>query len=77
MKVIIIVPTYNACPNWIKWIKALESQDIKLTDVLVIDSSSDDETVNYAEHAGFNVQVITKESFGHGVTRQMGVVFFS
>ena len=40
----IIVPTYNAGPNWGDWIAAYQSQLLKADKVIVIDSSSSDNT---------------------------------
>lgn len=41
--------------------------------VLVIDSGSDDGTPERAEAAGFDVERIPPETFGHGRTRNLGV----
>ena len=49
MKVQVVVPTINAGDNWCKWIETVKNQKQVVYDVLVIDSSSADDTVAMAE----------------------------
>ena len=70
MKTAIVVLTLNAGEHWAQWIAALQAQSIAVDEVLVIDSSSTDDTVALAEKAGFNVRVIERSAFNHGATRQ-------
>lgn len=72
-KVGLIVPTLNAGSLWESWLKAFEQQTRKPDCLLVIDSSSSDDTVVLARAHGFDVQVIPKSEFNHGGTRQFGV----
>ncbi|MGZ8172201.1 MULTISPECIES: glycosyltransferase [Methylobacter] len=72
-KVGLIVPTLNAGSLWESWLKAFEQQTRKADYLLVIDSSSSDDTVALARARGFEVQVISKSEFNHGGTRQSGV----
>jgi len=72
-KVGLIVPTLNAGSPWKSWLKAFEQQTRKPDCLLVIDSSSGDDTVALARAQGFDVQVIPKQEFNHGGTRQFGV----
>jgi rhamnosyltransferase len=72
-KVGLIVPTLNAGRLWESWLKAFERQTRKPDYLLVIDSSSSDDTVALACAHGFDVQVIAKSEFNHGGTRQFGV----
>lgn len=72
-KVGLIVPTLNAGSLWESWLKAFEHQTRKPDCLLVIDSSSSDDTVALARAQGFDVQVIPKAEFNHGGTRQFGV----
>lgn len=70
----IIVPTYNAGPKFKQFIAALLSQcGLVWEDVLIIDSSSQDNTANLAKAAGFTVKTIPQESFSHGGTRAKAV----
>jgi len=72
-KVGLIVPTLNAGSLWESWLKAFEQQTRKADYLLVIDSSSNDDTVALARGHGFEVLVIAKSEFNHGGTRQSGV----
>lgn len=71
-KVGLIVPTLNAGNLWECWLKAFERQTYKPDWLLVIDSSSSDNTVTLAWQYGFNVRIIPKSEFNHGGTRQLG-----
>lgn len=66
----IIVPTYNAGTEFKKFCKMIKKQTANIKQVLVIDSSSTDSTVDIAKSFGFDVEVIAKSDFGHGKTRQ-------
>lgn len=72
-KVGLIVPTLNAGSLWESWLKAFEQQTRKPDCLLVIDSSSSDDTVALAQAHGFDVRVIAKSEFNHGGTRQFGI----
>lgn len=49
----------------------LRQEGVVPTDVYIVDSSSQDDTVELAIAAGFNVQVISVSEFSHGGTRAM------
>ena len=66
----IIVPTYNAGKEFENLALMIKTQTANIRQVLVIDSSSTDETVNIAQKYGFAVEIIKKSEFGHGKTRQ-------
>jgi len=72
-KVGLIVPTLNAGKLWEAWLQAFEAQTRKPDYLLLIDSSSSDETLALARARGFEAQVIPKAEFNHGGTRQLGV----
>lgn len=72
-KVGLIVPTLNAGSLWQSWLKAYLQQTRKPDCLLVIDSSSGDNTAGLARAQGFEVQIIPKSEFNHGGTRQSGV----
>lgn len=69
----VLVPTLNAGARWCDWIGALESQTYRPNRVLVLDSTSTDETVPLAVKAGLNVVPVERREFNHGGTRQSGV----
>ena len=72
-EVTVIVPTYNAGNEFNKFCEMLQKQTANIKEVIVVDSSSSDDTVRIAQHAGFTVKVIDQCEFGHGKTRQMAL----
>jgi rhamnosyltransferase len=74
VKFSLFVPTYNAAVIWSDWIERVVQQSgITPEQVLIIDSSSSDDTVRLSEQAGFRVHVIPSAEFNHGGTRQLAV----
>lgn len=69
MKFVLIVPTRNAGSGWRLWLDAIEQQTLRPDKIIVIDSSSTDDTVQLARQAGITVHSISPESFNHGGTR--------
>jgi rhamnosyltransferase len=72
-KIGLIVPTLNAGQRWRHWLDALAAQTRKPDVLLLIDSSSTDDTVALAKLHGFEVRIISRAEFNHGATRQWGV----
>jgi len=67
----VIVPTYNPGPlAWAHWVSALQNQNCKPMQVIVVDSGSIDGSVGVSQQAGFTVLPIHAENFNHGGTRQ-------
>ncbi|MEM9602034.1 MAG: glycosyltransferase [Pseudomonadota bacterium] len=66
----LIVPTLNAGEAWPAWLSAVAQQSRAPDTVLVVDSSSTDDTAVLASQAGFDVAVIDRAGFDHGGTRQ-------
>jgi len=71
VKVAIAVPTLNAGLLWVDWIEALLVTGVAISDIYIVDSGSDDNTVNQSRDAGFNVKEIKPGTFNHGGTRQL------
>jgi len=69
MDVLLIVPTRNACNHIGRFLDAFVSQSYKC-DLCVVDSSSEDGTVEIAREKGAHVHVIPVSQFNHGGTRQ-------
>lgn len=69
----IIIPTYNAGKKFEKLALMIKKQTANIRQVLVIDSSSTDETVSIADKYGFTVEIIPRSEFGHGKTRQFAL----
>jgi len=66
----VVVPTLNAAEGWSR-LTSLLLQSIAADRVLILDSSSTDETANLATAAGFRVHAIARSEFNHGGTRQL------
>ena len=73
LKIGLCVPTLNAGDEWEEWLRGFLRQNTSLDVSLVIDSSSEDHTVELARNAGLSIHQIDKASFNHGATRQLGV----
>jgi rhamnosyltransferase len=71
--VALIVPTLNAGTLWRRWLQALDCQTFRPQRFLLVDSSSNDQTVPLGRHAGFETHVIPRREFDHGGTRQLAV----
>ncbi|QHN04327.1 glycosyltransferase family 2 protein [Granulicella sp. WH15] len=69
----IIIPTYNASPHWKQLQAALDRQGIAKEQILILDSSSSDNTAALAKRAGYLLKVIPLEQFQHGATRQLAL----
>ena len=67
----VVVPTLNAASEWDVFERELRL-NVDPANVLIIDSSSTDHTVDLARQSGFRVHIISKQSFNHGGTRQLG-----
>jgi GT2 family glycosyltransferase len=67
----VIIPTYNASRYLDAQLKALRAQTVKDLDILIIDSSSSDQTVSIAKKHGAETLVIPKQEFDHGGTRTL------
>jgi rhamnosyltransferase len=70
----IIIPTYNASAHIRDQLEALTVQTIRNADILLIDSSSTDSTVEIAKSYGVRTVVIPKADFDHGGTRTLAAL---
>jgi rhamnosyltransferase len=68
----VIIPTYNASPTVEALVSALKSQSLEC-EIIVVDSSSEDDTAGVAQSCGARVAVIPREQFNHGGTRNFAV----
>lgn len=66
----VIIPTWNAGKYWPQFETSLRKQGIAPDRVLIVDSSSTDNTRALVQKAGYRLEVIPQESFRHGGTRQ-------
>mgnify|MGYP002361221819 FL=1 len=73
----LIVPTLNAGELWPAWLEAVSQQTYPIYRKLVVDSSSDDNTVALAVAQGFETITIARKDFNHGGTRQMAAEYLA
>ena len=72
-RVALVIPTLNAAKHLDVLLPALQSQSFRPGTLLVIDSSSADDTTHRFCTAGAEVVVIPRAQFDHGGTRQRAV----
>ena len=68
----IIIPTLNASTFLPGLLAKLDQQTIKEKEVIIIDSSSTDNTVEIARTLGARTIIIPRNEFNHGSTRNLG-----
>jgi len=67
----VVVPTLNAAKLWRVFQEGLRQQGLKPQQILIVDSSSTDGTLELARSAGYRVLSIARSEFNHGGTRQV------
>jgi len=72
----VIVPTLNASKDWLLFASALLTS-FRPEQVLIVDSESNDTTVELARAAGFQVSIVKRAEFSHGSTRQTAAEMLS
>ncbi len=73
VSVSVVIPTYNAGPEFGLLLRKLKMQKgLKSIEIVIIDSSSTDDTAKIAEAAGCIVRVIEQKSFTHSFARNLG-----
>ncbi|MAZ20495.1 glycosyltransferase [Roseovarius sp.] len=68
----LVIPTLNAGQDLDALLESLQRQTRQPDRFLVIDSSSEDETVPRLRAAGADIEVISRAEFNHGGTRMKG-----
>ena len=71
-KNLVIIPTLNAQDTIAKLLEYLIKQNV---DILIIDSSSSDNTLEIVKRYGVKSMVIPQDSFDHGGTRTLGAKY--
>lgn len=71
MRISVIVPTLNAGAHIETLLQRLSVQDLRPLEIIVIDSTSDDNTVEIAKRSGAKTIVIPRHTFNHGKARNM------
>lgn len=70
MDISVIIPTLNAEHEIETLLIALDRQSIQPNEILVVDSASDDKTIELAQkHKGVRLLQIDRQDFNHGTTR--------
>ncbi len=68
----LVIPTLNAEPHLEVLLKALKAQEYPPDQVLVIDSGSEDKTLEVAAAMGAMISLVEPGTFDHGATRNLG-----
>jgi rhamnosyltransferase len=69
----VVIPTCNAGKFWTRLSDGLRLQGLPPSQMLIVDSSSDDGTCDLAKAEGYQVYRIERRDFNHGGTRQLAV----
>ena len=70
----VVIPTLNAAGEIDELLTLIETQTLRPFDILVVDSSSEDCTVDkVAKHPRVNFVRIERKEFNHGLTRDMAL----
>ena len=71
----VIIPTYNAARYWPLLRQGLALEGIDGKQVLIVDSSSTDNTRELAKESGYQLITIRQSEFRHGATRQLAAEY--
>lgn len=72
-KVSVVIPTFNAGPEFVWMLRKLRTQKgVREIEIVVVDSGSSDGTVAVARHAGATVVEILPSEFTHSYSRNLG-----
>jgi len=74
MYISVIIPTLNAGADIEQLLSMIREQDVGPSEVIIIDSSSEDKTVEIAKKFHAKTIVITSHAFNHGKTRNMAAL---
>lgn len=74
MDISVIIPTLNAEHEIDALLIALDRQSIQPNEILVVDSASEDKTIELVQkHKGVRLLQIDRQDFNHGTTRDMAL----
>jgi len=74
MNISVIIPTLNAGRFIGQLLSSLSAQDMHPGEIIVIDSSSQDNTTDIARKSGVKTMVIPTNTFNHGRTRNQAAM---
>jgi len=69
MTIGILIPTLNAGTVWEECLKKITIQTATISRKIILDSGSNDNTIDLAKHYGFEILTIDKKDFDHGYGR--------
>ena len=69
MYISVIIPTLNAAQYIKQLLAMIQKQDVRASEVIIIDSSSEDKTLDIAKEFNVKTIVIPRHTFNHGKTR--------
>ena len=69
----VVIPTQNAGQHFLGLLNSLETQTLKPTQIIVVDSESIDETVESARSRNCKVITVNLADFDHGTARNLAV----
>jgi rhamnosyltransferase len=69
----LIIPTFNAGPNFSQLLEKLTHQTAKPQNIIIIDSGNSDSTLQTSKEYGCKIITIKNKDFDHGTTRNLGV----
>ena len=75
MSISVIIPTLNAGDAIGPLLESLDRQTHRPLETIIIDSSSDDRTVDIVEQFKCRIKTIERREFRHGATRNLGASF--
>ena len=73
MNVSVIIPTHNGGKYLGRLFKTLKEQSVRPEQILVVDSSSNDDTTSLCKAFGIDIIHVEAKSFDHGGTRNLAV----
>ena len=69
----VVIPTYNAGPEFPLLLRKLRGQQgLRQLEIVIVDSGSQDQTVQWARQAGCRVVEISQSEFSHSHSRNLG-----
>ncbi|MFC4599690.1 glycosyltransferase family 2 protein [Cohnella hongkongensis] len=69
MKISVVIPTLNAASYIRELIDRLKHQSMDCHEIIIVDSMSNDQTVEIAQRLGVTVLSVPRDAFDHGGTR--------
>jgi len=73
MKKLLCIPTLNPGDQAMSLIRSLRTQTVQPDEILIIDSGSTDGSRDLFSEYATRIHIISKNTFNHGATRQLGV----